>query len=255
MSEQVPQRFGGKVALLTGAASGIGRATAQRLASEGARVFAVDVAADGLDALAKEITGAGGTVTTLCASVADHDGCSAVVDAALEEFGQLDVLGNIAGVSTAAHFTDTSEADYRRMFAVNADGPFFLCQAAIPSLLESGGNIVNIASNAGLMGTPYTVAYSMTKGAVVQLTRSLAAEYAKTTLRVNAIAPGGVSTGLTKAFRVPDGADFELMAPMVGHRGFGEPDDIAALFALVASEEGKNMHGAILSSDGGLTAC
>jgi NAD(P)-dependent dehydrogenase (short-subunit alcohol dehydrogenase family) len=136
---------------------------------------------------------------------------------------------------------------------VNVDGPYFLSQAAVPHLIESRGNIVNIASNAGLMGTAYTVAYSMTKGAVVQLTRSLAMELQKKKVRVNAIAPGGVVTGLTNSFHIPDGVDIDLMTPYMGFRGMAEPDDIASLFAFVASDDGRNMHGSILSSDTGIT--
>lgn len=253
MSALVPGRFTDKVALLTGASSGIGRATAVRLAAEGAQVFAVDVNGEGLDSLAEEIAAAGGSVVTLTASVAAHDECVVAVGAAVAEFGRLDVLGNIAGVSRADHFTDLPEQNYRQMFAVNVDGPYFLSQAALPHLVESRGNIVNIASNAGLMGTAYTVAYSMTKGAVVQLTRSLAMEVQKQKVRVNAIAPGGVVTGLTNSFHIPDGVDLDLMTPYMGFRGMGEPDDIAALFAFVASDDGRNMHGSILSSDTGIT--
>lgn len=253
MAELVAGRFNDKVAFLTGAASGIGRATALRLAGEGASVFAVDVDTEGLATLEKEITEAGGRVITRTGSIAERDECFASVEQCVADFGRIDVLGNIAGISRASHFPELSEDHYRAMMAVNTDGPYFLCQAAIPHLLEVDGNIVNIASNAGLMGTAYTVAYAMTKGAIVQLTRGLAMEYQKTKLRVNAIAPGGITTGLTNAFHIPDGVDFDLMKPYMGFRPMGEPDDIAALFAFVASDDGRNMHGSILSSDTGIT--
>lgn len=249
----VDGRFEGAVALLTGTASGIGRATAVRLAAEGAAVYAVDVDEDGLASLADEVAAAGGTLVGHTASIAERSVCIDAVERCVAELGRLDVLGNIAGVSRADHVVDVSEEDYRRMFAVNVDGPFFLCQAAVPHLVENAGNIVNIASNAGLMGTAYTVAYSMTKGAVVQLTRSLAMELQKTPVRVNAIAPGGIQSSLTHGFRIPDGVDLDLMTPYMGFRGMGEPEDIASLFAFVASEDGRNMHGSILSSDLGLT--
>ena len=244
-------RFEGKVALLTGAASGIGRAVTQRLAAEGAAVLAVDVNADGL---AETAATAGETVTTHVADVTDRAACFGAVDAAVGAHGRLDVLGNIAGIARAHHVTDVTEAEYRLMMGVNLDGPFFLAQAAIPHLLESAGNIVNIASNAGLMGQAYTVPYCMTKGGVVQLTRALAWEYIKEDLRVNAIAPGGTNTALAAGFSIPDDIDFELMMRYQTPRGMTEADDIASVFAFLASDEARSIHGAILSADFAVTA-
>jgi meso-butanediol dehydrogenase/(S,S)-butanediol dehydrogenase/diacetyl reductase len=247
-------RFDGKVALVTGAGSGIGRAVALRLTSEGADVLAHDLNADALAETAKLVADAGNALATRTGDISSRDECNATVAATVEQFGGLDVLGNIAGIARAEHFPDVEERAYRQMMGVNVDGCFFLAQAAIPHLLERDGNIVNIASNAGLMGQAYTVAYCMTKGAIVQFTRALAMEYAKQPLRVNAIAPGGVDTSLSRNFQIPEDLDFELMGRYTGFRAMGSADDIASMFALVASDEGRSIHGAILSVDRGITA-
>ncbi len=254
MGNVVEGRFAGKAALITGAGSGIGRATAIRLAAEGAAVFGHDVNADGLAETAETIAAAGGTVHTRVGDVTSRDECTATVAAAVEALGKLDVLGNVAGIAKSVHMPEMTERDYTLMVAVNMNAPFYFCQAAIPHLLETGGNIVNIASNAGIMGQAYTVAYCMTKGAIIQLTRSLAMEFAKANIRVNAIAPGGVNTALSTNFTIPDGIDFDLMTPYVGFRGMAEADEIAGLFSFVASDEAKSVHGATLSIDNGLTA-
>ena len=248
------ERFTGKVALITGAASGIGRAVTLRLASEGGQVLAHDLNAAGLEETAKLAADAGGAVEVRAGDVTHPEECQAAVEACVSAYGRLDVLGNVAGIARGEHMADVSVAGYRQMMGVNVDGPFFLAQAALPHLLESGGTIVNIASNAGLMGQAYTVAYCMTKGAIVQLTRALAMEYAKEPLRVNAIAPGGVDTSLSRNFQMPSDVDFELMARYTGFRAMGSADDIAAMFALVASDEGRSIHGAILSVDRGITS-
>lgn len=238
--------------MITGAGSGIGRATVVRLAEEGARVLALDVAADAVAETAA--LAPAGAVLAHTADVTDPVACRAAVERAVAEFGGLDVLGNVAGIVLMAHFAEMDLADYRRVMAVNVDGCVFMAQAAIPHLLESSGCIVNIASNAGLMGMAYNAAYAMSKGAVIQLTRSLAMEYVKTGLRVNAIAPAGVKTNLAKGVRFPDDVDFDLIKPYLGFRGGAEAEEIAALFAHIASDENRNMHGSIVSTDGGVTA-
>ncbi|MGW0661710.1 SDR family NAD(P)-dependent oxidoreductase [Streptodolium elevatio] len=250
----VPGRFDGKTALVTGAGSGVGRATTLRLAAEGANVYALDINTDALAETAKLAGGLAGKVATRVTDVARRDECFAAVADCVAEFGGLDVLGNVAGIARAEHVLEVTEADYRRMMGVNTDGYFFMCQAAIPHLLERSGNIVNIASNAGVMGLAYSVVYTMSKGAVVQLTRSLAWEFIKTPLRVNAIAPGGIETNLVANYQMPADVDWDMVGRSTTPRPMAQPEDIASMFAYVASDEARNVHGAILNNDTGLTA-
>jgi len=244
-------RFDGKVALLTGAGSGIGRATALRLASEGATVFAHDIDKGRLEET-NEL--AGGGMTLRAGDVSDPQECHDAVAACVAELGRLDVLGNIAGIARGEHVTDVTPEQYRQMMAINLDAPFFFSQAAIPQLIESGGNIVSIASNAGLMGQAYTVVYCMTKAAVIHMTKSLAMEYMKTPIRVNAIAPAGTMTNLVANYSFPEGdLDADLFR-YSGMRGMSDPEEIAGLFAYLASDEAKSVHGAVFSIDNGVTA-
>jgi len=243
-------RFDGKVALVTGAASGIGRASALRLASEGARVFGHDVNAGVLEETATKVPG----MEIRVGDVSDPAECRATVAACVAAFGRLDVLGNVAGIARGEYVTDVTVEGYRKMMGVNVDGPFFMAQAAIPHLLESAGVIVNIASNAGLMGQAYTVVYCMTKGAVVQLTRALAMELMKTPVRVNAIAPAGTHTNLVDTYTMPSDIDFELMGRYMGMRGMNTAEEVANVFAFLASDEASSIHGAVVSADRGVTA-
>ena len=247
-------RFGGKVALITGAASGMGRAVSIRLAAEGAEVFAVDVNDDGLAETASAIAGSGGRVQTQHCDLSSVADCRAAAAGCVDTLGRIDVLGNIAGLSWQDRVADVTEEGWDRMFGVNVKGMFFLTQAALPHLLESGGNIVNIASNAGLMGMAYTAPYCATKGAVALMTKALAVELAKTPVRVNAIAPGGVDTPMTQNYRLVADGDRHLMRRMIAFKPMSQPEHIAALFAFVASDDCPGIHGAVLSADGGLTA-
>ena len=246
-------RFDGKVALITGAASGMGRAVSVRLASEGAQVFGVDVNEEGLAETASQVAGSGGRMETQRCDLGSVADCRAAVAGCVDSLGRIDVVGNIAGLSWQDRVEDITEEIWDRMFGVNVKGMFFLTQAALPHLLASGGNIVNIASNAGLQGLAYTTHYCATKGAVVQMTRALAMELGKTDVRVNAIAPGGVDTPMTRNFKQVDEPDRHFIRRMIAFKPMSQPEHIAALFALVASDECPGIHGAILSVDGGLT--
>jgi NAD(P)-dependent dehydrogenase (short-subunit alcohol dehydrogenase family) len=243
-------RFEGKIALITGAGSGIGRAVTTRIVEEGGTVFAVDIEEATLEETCRLVADG---VRSHVADVSDPDACDAAVADCLDAFGRLHVLGNVAGIYRSAHTPEMSREDYRRVISVNLDGPFYLCQASIPHLLQAGGNIVNIASNSGIQGVPYSAAYSASKGGIIQLTRSLAVEFLKTTLRVNAIAPAGTNTNIAASAGFPPDMDPELSGRMAGLRGLAEPRDVAALFAYLASDEARAVTGAVYTIDNGIT--
>jgi meso-butanediol dehydrogenase/(S,S)-butanediol dehydrogenase/diacetyl reductase len=240
---------------VTGAASGIGRATAYRLATEGARVLAADRDAERLAETVATIGDAGGDARGPALDVADAAACRAAVEACREWAGGLDLLVNVAGVMYWGHLTDVSEADWERTLAINLSGPFHLCQAAVPTLLQRRGVIVNIASAAGLKGQAYTAPYCVSKAGLISLTRCLAVEYAGRGLRAVAICPGGVNTPMNAELALPEGYDkklFQRLMPL--SFPLAEPDEIAAAVAYLASPEARFVNGAVFSIDGGQTA-
>ncbi len=248
-------RFEGKAALVTGAASGIGRATAERLAREGARVLACDVNAALLNEEMQSLAKEGLQVTARVVDVTDVAACNAAVAAAVAIFGRLDLLCNVAGTLLIKNFADLTDEDWQRQMAINVNGVFYLCRAAMPHLLEVKGNIVNVASVAGLIGVPYGAVYSATKGAVLMFSKALAVEYAGRGVRVNAICPGSVMTPLVAGFMPPENANFDLIGRMVPlTQNHGQPEDIAATIAFMASEESRFMTGAGIVVDGAQTA-
>ncbi len=247
------KRFEGQTAIVTGAGSGLGRATARRLAAEGAVVACMDVLLDAAEATDVAICEAHGKAQAYRVDVADPASVRAGVTAAVHDLGRPSVLVNCAGIGKFAHSHEMPFEDWSRIIAVNLTGSFLMAQATLPYLMDGGGNIVNIASNAGLMGQPYSAAYCASKGGVVQLTRALADEYLDRDVRVNAVAPGAISTPLMHAFTLPDGADPNCIRKLMTPLGTSQPEEVASLVAYVASPEARYMTGSIVSIDGGLT--
>lgn len=247
------QRFAGKVALITGAASGIGRATAIRLASEGATLLLADINEAGL-ADTVELLAEACNVQITCVDVTDSSACNALVEDCIEKFGQLDILCNIAGIALCKNLADITDNEWSRAVGINLNGVFFLCRAAMPHLIQSKGNIVNMSSSAGLVGQAYNSAYCATKAAVLMFSKSLAIEFAKKGVRVNAICPGMVNTPLTEKFSMPDDVDMQLMEKMFPLIEGAEPEEIAGAVAYLASAEARFITGAALPIDGAQTA-
>ncbi len=254
MTDQQPARFAGKTAIVTGAASGIGAATARRLGAEGADVLCADLRLDGAEATATAIVEAGGSAQAAEVDVSDSASARALVGTAVGAFGGLDVLCNIAGIGHATHFADETDDGWLRTIAVNLNGCFFTAHAALPHLLESKGNIVNVASTAGMMGQAYVAAYCASKHGVIGLTRSLAIEFGRKGIRANAVCPGGTNTNIIGGFAPPEGANMHLVMRAMLLDSLAEPEDIAATIAYVGSDEARFVNGAVLAVDGGITA-
>lgn len=248
------QRFIDKVAFVTGAASGIGRETAIRLASEGASLALCDIDEQGLEKTRLDCQQSSIKVTAQYCDVADYDSCAAAMEKCLDQHGQLDVLCNIAGIAQLKHFTDISVAEWQRMLGINLSSVFYLCQLAMPHLIKTKGNIVNLSSSAGLVGQAYTASYTATKAAVVNLSRSLAVEYSKQQIRVNALCPGSVKTPLQTKVAIPENVDQGLLGKMFPMLEAASATEVAAAVAYLASDEARFITGAALPIDGGQTA-
>jgi len=246
------RRFEKKVALVTGAASGIGRATAQRLAAEGAAVLCCDVNEAGLQETLQSFAVENKRASGQTCDVSDVAAVRLAVGQAVQRYGRLDVLCNVAGIGRFQHTAEVTPDEWNRTLAINLSGTFYFCQAALPHLLEQRGAIVNIASSAGLIGQAYSAAYCASKGGVVQLTKALAVEFARKGLRVNCVCPGGIMTPLLGGFRPPAGAEIDLVTRLKLVDEKADPSEVAGAVAYLASDEARYVNGAVLSIDAGM---
>lgn len=254
------ERLSGKVALITGAGSGIGLAAAELFAAEGAAVAALDQHGDAAERTAGRITASGGRAVAIKADVSAAAEVATAVARTIREFGRLDILCNNAAIDIRGPVTDADEDDWDRCFAVNVKGIMLCSRAAIPHLEAAGGAaIVNMASAAGLIGVRDLAAYSASKGAVISLTRSMAIDLAPLGIRVNAICPGAVRTPmLDELLRRRGGGDMAaglaatILKYPIGRLGI--PVDIARLALFLASDEASFMTGSVVTADGGVTA-
>jgi len=233
-------RLDGRVALVSGAASGIGRAVAARLVQEGAVVEGCDLAES-----------AGGLVC----DVRDASACAATVATVLERHGRLDILANVAGIGISRLIGQLTPDEWRHVIDVNLTGTFLLSQSALPALVETKGTIVNMASVAGLRATPYNAAYCASKGGVIMLTKSMALELAQAGVRVNAVCPASVDTPFLRNFQLPEGADMTLLTRASSPMGrLIDPDEVAGAVAYLASADAATISGTTLVIDGAATA-
>jgi NAD(P)-dependent dehydrogenase (short-subunit alcohol dehydrogenase family) len=246
------RRFERKAVLVTGAASGIGKATALRFGAEGARVWCADIDEGGAEGTAAAIRAEGGEAWAKGCDVSDAGSVQATLGAAVMRLGRLDALANVAGIGGFRRTTEVTLEEWNRILGVNLTGTFLMCREAIPHLLETRGAIVNIASVAGLKSHPYCAAYCASKGGVVMLTRALAEEFTRKGLRINCVCPGGVETPIVAQFRLPEGVNPAALNKILPAR-MGRPEEIAAAIAFLASDDASYIHGSVLVVDGGMT--
>ena len=252
-------RLNDKVVVITGAASGIGRATAIRFAQEGAKLIIGDRHEQRLGEVVSQIRGAGSTIRSAVGDISDQSVAEALVDLALTAHGRIDVLVNNAGIMDQFHGVgELNNETWRRVLATNLDGPMFTMRRALPSMRKQGrGSIVNIASFSGLSGGSAGAAYTASKHAVIGLTRNTASTYFKEGIRCNAICPGGVNTNIGETILLNECDQVGLARATEITNTVGvmlEPSDIASLALYLASDEARYINGAAVSADAGLCA-
>lgn len=250
---QLSRSVAGRVAIVTGAASGIGRATAHLLADEGAPVAAIDRSSQGVEAVGREIADAGGTAATWALDVADRAAVRAAVDDVAGRLGPPDILVNNAGVSLpAAIDAEGYEQAWEATLAVNLTAHTTFVRACLPHLRrDGGGRIVNIASTEGLGATAHLSPYTASKHGVIGLTRALAVELGASGVTVNCVCPGAIRTGMTEL--IPEEAKTKFARRRVPMRRYGEPEEVAHMVLSLVLPAASYVNGAVLAVDGGLT--
>jgi len=247
----MPQRFRNKTVLVTGAASGIGRAVAFRLHGEGAQVILADRNAEGLEAVKSDLGAS--TAQTLVYDASDPASCMEMTQQAASVFDGLDVVINNAGTYRKSHFADISPAEWAQMLAINLSGHIWVTQAALSALETSHGNVVMTASTAAQHGNAYAAHYAAAKGGIVSVVKTLAVELAPLGIRVNAVCPGRVNTAIgddMTPIANPDPALLVRPPKLSGHTDGGSPDDLAGAYAYLASSDAAYVSGAVLTVDG-----
>lgn len=248
------REFEGKVVLVTGAASGLGQAASIRFAAEGACVCLVDLNSEGLAETANTIGDAGGTCVSLAADLGHQANCAAAVATTIDAFGKLNVLCNVAGMLRMHPLAEISIQDWDRLISANLSAPLFMIQAAMPYLIEARGNVINVVSSAAFLGQAYMAPYGATKAALLSLTRSLAMEFMHQSVRINALAPGGMLTPMATGLKIPDGLEMDLVGRYMGIRPPSEIEDILEPLLFLASDRARSVHGACYTADNGITA-
>jgi meso-butanediol dehydrogenase/(S,S)-butanediol dehydrogenase/diacetyl reductase len=247
-------RFDDKVVLITGAASGIGLASVERIAQEGGTILCADVQADAVQASAKRAIELGADAASVVCDVSDPEQVKRTIAECVDRFGRIDALCNIAGILRFEHTHALDLELWDRILGVNLTGTFLMCREALPHLVESRGCIVNMSSTAALAGLPYGAAYGASKAGVLGLTRAIAVEYGRKGVRANAICPGSITTPMTKNPDFPEDVNMKLVMRAMPLDEFRGPETVASLVAFLASEDAAHVNGERVRVDGATLA-